>query len=305
MQTTNPDVEVEQASVADRLAAHFAEEDPEPQEEATPEPEAQEEPEVEEVAEESDEDTEVIEFEGKQYELPKELKAAVLRQKDYTQKTQEVAERRKALEERERALEHMEKAREETFGATVALKNLEAQLQQFNQLDWDNLFATNQAEALRLDRAQRQLQQQYMEQRNVVMAGYQKVTEVAEQGYQQAVHKTRETVSKEAWWSPQVDEQVGKFADEVGLTQVHKRAIASDPSIYRLLHDAMKWRSLQASKPALNKKVADAKAVKVAARTAPTAQANAAYTQARDRLAKTGKGAEEALAALYERSRKR
>ena len=304
MQTTNPDVEVEEASVADRLAAHFAEEEPEAQE-ATPEPEAQDEPGAEEVAEESEEDTEVVEFEGEQYELPKKLKDAVLRQKDYTQKTQEVAERRRVLEDRERALEHMEKAREETFGATVALKNIEAQLQQFNQLDWDNLFATNQAEALRLDRAQRQLQQQYMEQRQAVMAGYQKVTEVAEQGYQQAVQKTRETVSKEAWWSPQVDEQIGKFADEVGLTQVHKRAIASDPSTYKLLHDAMKWRALQASKPAITKKVSDAKTVKVASRTAPTAQANAAYAQARERLAKTGKGAEEALAAIYERSRKR
>lgn len=304
MEPTNPEAEVVEQSVDERLAAHFAQE--EETAEVTPDPVEEEAESPAEEAEESDDDgTEVVEFEGKQYELPKELKAAVLRQKDYTQKTQEVAERRRVLEERERALEHMEKAREETFSAAVALKNIEAQLQQFNQLDWDNLFSTNQAEALRLDRAQRQLQEQYMAQRSVVMEGYQKVSEVQEQSYQQAVHKTRDAVSKEAWWSPQVDEQVGKFADEVGLTQVHKRAIASDPMAYRLLHDAMKWRALQAGKPALNKKVADAKAVKVASRSAPDTQTAAAYAQARDRLRKTGKGAEEALAAIYERTRKR
>jgi hypothetical protein len=302
MTTTNPEAEVD-VSVADRLAAHYAEEEPEAQE-ATPEPEAQEE-QVEEAAEEAvEEESEFIEFEGQRF-TPEELRASILRQKDYTQKTQEVAERRRSLEERERALEHMEQAREATFDAAVKLRNIEAQLQQFQALDWDQLFRTDQAEALRLDRAQRQLQQEYMEQRNVVAAGVQQVTSASEQGYQQAVNKTREAVSQEAWWSQQVDEQIGKFADAVGLTQYERRAVASNPNAYRLLHDAMKWRELQASKPALTKRVVDAKTVKVASRTTQDAQTNAAYAQARDRLRKTGKGAEEALAAIYERTRKR
>src|SRR5215216_3195421 len=39
-----------------------------------------------------------VDFAGKQYRLPKELKSALMMQADYTRKTQDVAEQRKALE---------------------------------------------------------------------------------------------------------------------------------------------------------------------------------------------------------------
>jgi hypothetical protein len=50
-------------------------------------------------------ETEEVDYEGKKYKLPKELKDAVLRQADYTKKTQEVAQTREQFKEREAAFE--------------------------------------------------------------------------------------------------------------------------------------------------------------------------------------------------------
>ena len=40
------------------------------------------------------EDLQIVEFEGKEYNIPPELKDAIMRQSDYTTKTQEIAEQR-------------------------------------------------------------------------------------------------------------------------------------------------------------------------------------------------------------------
>ena len=61
---------------------------------AVPEPELDENGEPIEVEEEAEE----VDFEGKKYLVAKELKDALLRQSDYTRKTQEVAETRKQIE---------------------------------------------------------------------------------------------------------------------------------------------------------------------------------------------------------------
>jgi len=46
-----------------------------------------------------------VEYDGVVYEVPNTLKDAILRQKDYTQKTQEVAETRKEVELRQQQVE--------------------------------------------------------------------------------------------------------------------------------------------------------------------------------------------------------
>ena len=74
-----------------------AEEQPEVVEEQ-PEPEAEAQPEIE-LAE--------VEYEGKNYQVPPELREALLRQSDYTRKTQEVAASRKNLEAMQQATQQL------------------------------------------------------------------------------------------------------------------------------------------------------------------------------------------------------
>mgnify|MGYP003153296558 CR=1 FL=1 len=94
----------EEVSIQDRVGAMIVGED-EPQEEVA---EELVEEVVEEVAEEDSEETseEVeaaeelldVEYDGVVYQVPPELKDALLRNSDYTQKTQAVSERRKEIE---------------------------------------------------------------------------------------------------------------------------------------------------------------------------------------------------------------
>ena len=53
------------------------------------------------ATDEAESEVEDVDWEGKKYAVPKELKDALMRQSDYTRKTQEIAETRRALEAKE------------------------------------------------------------------------------------------------------------------------------------------------------------------------------------------------------------
>jgi hypothetical protein len=125
--------ETESLSIEDRLVAQFEPEQPEvaePQEqqEQTEEaPESAEQPEFQE-----------IEYEGKTYQVPPELKDALLRQSDYTKKTTEVSERQRAIEQKElqiRAVEAERKFHESVKDDVGAIQEIEFQIKQWKSVD--------------------------------------------------------------------------------------------------------------------------------------------------------------------------
>lgn len=80
-------------------------------------------------------------YDGKSYQLQSELKDALLRQADYTRKTQEVAQTRKALEAA-RAEHHQHVANTRAHMQDAArIVALNDQLAQFAQVDWRALQA--------------------------------------------------------------------------------------------------------------------------------------------------------------------
>jgi hypothetical protein len=105
-------------------------------------------------------DHEEIEHEGQKYKVPKALKDSFLRQADYTQKTQTLAEQRRQVEQQREAWER------ERSQQTTALKelredigkaaNLESQLAAYKDVDWLTLqsqiaampYGEEQAQAL-------------------------------------------------------------------------------------------------------------------------------------------------------------
>lgn len=76
-----------------------------------------------------------VEYEGEQFKLPPKLKDALLRQSDYTKKTMEVAELRKAVEAKQAEIETVHKATNDDFAAVVGIRTLEAQIEQYSNLD--------------------------------------------------------------------------------------------------------------------------------------------------------------------------
>lgn len=293
---TTPETEVTNAQVEDRLfnlLSGAKEEDSKEQpstEEAEPQEEA-EEPAQETATEEvPEDDSEEVEFEGKTYQLPKELKRGLLREKDYTLKTQEVAEQRKALEDHKQFLQQAEKFQQATFKKAVELQALETQLERFNGVDWEALATADPAEFLKLDRAQRALQERASRAKGDMQQAWQAQQELtAKEQHEQLQRGQAELAKSLKGWGPDLAKRVVDNGKEYGFSE-RELATVSDPRYVKVLHDAMQWRTLQQAKPALNKRMVDVKPIKVGtSRSAPKAQQAAAVGDARQRLQKSGK----------------
>lgn len=315
---TNPQAEV---SAEDKLAAAFErqgyKDTPEPEEVDAPDddPEAvdaaDEESETEESdaeeaqTEESADDSEEVEYEGKAYKLPKELKDALLRQKDYTQKTQEVAEKRRQAETLAEQVRLQTEFQSEHLPKLVEIRSLDAQLAQYAQVNWAELAQSDPAQCMQLQMQRNALK----EQADTLKGDLQRLAhehgQKASQMMQAAQARCIEEVRKDI---KGFDADMLKSIDDTARTfgfSGEELSRVTDPRIVKVLHAAMQYQKLQGSKSAIDKKVQTAKPIAaVTARTAQTSQANAAVTAARARLKSTGKpsDAEALLTARFAKS---
>jgi hypothetical protein len=236
--------------------------------------------------EDGQDETEEVEFEGKAYRVPKELKEALLRQADYTVKTQAVAEQRKAVEEKAQLLEQRERLMGAAFEKAVELREVQNRLSQFEKIDWQSLADSDPAQATKLNIAYMQLQRQ-AEQKTAELRQAQTQQEQlnAQQRQQMLGEAQKELKSRLPNFTPEVAEKIRVSAREYGITEQELSAVI-DPRYVHVLHDAMKWRALQAEKPQALKKVAEAPKAIPPRATQPKPKVNKA---AEDRLRKHGR----------------
>ena len=284
---TNQESEVSLDDVAGLLGDDIDEElDEETSDEEQPEEELQSD-------EQEEDDSEEVEIEGKSYKVPRELKDMVLMHKDYTQKTQAVADQRRAVEEQAQALETRQRLMSQTFDKAVEFKAVKDKLTQYEQIDWQSLTDQDPVQAQKLFFAFQQLQREAQAKYNA----YQKASTDSEhltqqQRQQQLAQAEQDLRERLPDFGPQLAEKIVKTAkDSYGFTAQELEGL-TDARHVEVLHDAMKWRALQAEKPKAMKAVADApKAIKPQA-TQPKRSNQAAH----DRLKKSGRM--EDLAAL-------
>ena len=187
--------EEDNAAATDALEAETTEEvveeaEPSEEMEATEETDnsvvegSEEELEVEEDAESSEDESfdilgAIVEVDGEEITV-EELKAANLRQRDYTRKTQELAEQRKALEAQYSQIE-----RERAQYAQM-LPALQQRLEQKEQEpDWDTLYDTDPTMAAKAERQWRKQQEERQAQIAAVQAEQQRVQALQQQKVQQ------------------------------------------------------------------------------------------------------------------------
>jgi hypothetical protein len=134
--TSSPVDQAEPQSIEERIYSKFDqfESPPEPEVEGN-EPEAEE---VEATPEPSDDDVEV-EYDGERFRVPKKLEKAIMQERDYTRKTQEVAEERRRIEQSQATLNLSTMERE--FAQSVAAESAQlAQLESYLQsVNWQEL----------------------------------------------------------------------------------------------------------------------------------------------------------------------
>lgn len=244
--------------------------------------------------EQEEDDSEVVEIDGKSYKVPKELKDMVLMHKDYTQKTQQVAEQRRTFEERAHALESRERAMSATFDKAVEFREVQNKLTQYEQIDWQGLAEQDPVQAQKLHFAYQQLQRDAQAKHAALQQAHAQNEQLTQQQRQQLLAEAAEDLkARLPDFGPQVAEKIVKSArDNYGFTEQELEGL-TDARHVHVLHDAMKWRALQAEKPKAMRAVADApKAIKPQA-----SQPKRTNQAAADRLKKSGRM--EDLAAFF------
>ena len=263
-------------------------------EEATDEPDE----EVEEEEQSQDEVPAILKLKvnGEDVEKPLDEVVALAQQGlDYTQKTQQVAEQRKELE----AYAESIKAQEQAFQEQMQLNNvliedvakitsLDQQLNQYANVNWQQLSDNDFVEAQKLFFTYNQLQQERSQLVSQFEAKKQQVVQKQTQLMSEKIAKGKEILAKEIPnWSPETNQALLSTGKDYGFSDAELNSIV-DPRHVKVLHDAMQWRKLQQNST-VKKKVSSAKPVVKPGSKDTKAEANSNHRQLREQLRKTGK----------------
>jgi hypothetical protein len=294
MSTDNP-VEESDASIESRLSAVFASEPVVP--EVAPEVQEQESAEVEdnEAQEpvEVEDSGEYIDFEaddGTTIKLPAAAKDAVLRQADYTRKTQAVAELQKQAQDRLQYAEAREQISSAVLEDVTQLRSLESQLKQYQEADWRQLFAADPGQALQFQQTMSNLKEQVAQKKSDIQGKAQHIQRATAE-HQQVQWQHAEKAARQMLGEVTAAENAAMLQTikGLGIDQAEFKARFADPRIIALTHKAAKWDALQAGKPAAVKAANTAPpVVKPGASKGPSQAADKRYMDTRQSLKKSG-----------------
>jgi hypothetical protein len=233
---------------------------------------------------------------GEDVEKPLDEVVALAQQGlDYTQKTQQVAEQRKELE----AYAESIKAQEQAFQEQMQLNNvliedvakitsLDQQLNQYANVNWQQLSDNDFVEAQKLFFTYNQLQTERSQLVSQFEAKKQQVVQKQSQLMAEKIAKGKEVLAKEIPnWSPETNQALLSTGKDYGFSDAELNSIV-DPRHVKVLHDAMQWRKLQQNS-VVKKKVSNAKPVVKPGSKDTKAEANSNHRQLREQLRKTGK----------------
>jgi len=116
----------------------------------TDEPQAEDDAETQDgdpAEDEAEDELAEVEYEGKAYKVPPELKDAVLRKADYSRHMQEVSAQKKDYAQRLERLETLDKTAERRVELMTEVKTLDKQIAAYQGIDWAKAKADNPGEA--------------------------------------------------------------------------------------------------------------------------------------------------------------
>lgn len=190
------------------------------------------------------EELELVEIEwddGKKYTIPKALEGGLLKNKDYTTKTQETAALKKTLESREAEINQRLEATDEELEMRAEHRAVKARLEAYGQLSKEDWAAHRAADYIATDEAWRDYQE--LKERNGELAKTLETkaserTRKAELDLATRVEETRAFAEKQIpGWKPELTEKLVKFALDNGVPEDALKTNWS-PTFYKLLHRA-------------------------------------------------------------------
>ena len=197
-----------------------------------------------------------LEVNGETYKVPQAIAEGFMRQRDYTQKTQAVAEKEKAVVEREQVVANTIKFHQAITKDLAQLQALDSQLDLFAQVNWTQLIDQDPQQAQKLslargelERNRNQLYQQIQGKQGEFTAGEERrIAQARAQGNAQLAKDIK-------GWNQDMARNIGQSTmEKYGFSESELNTVL-DPRMVRVLHDAYQWNKLQASKPAVENKV--------------------------------------------------
>ena len=193
---------------------------------------------------------EEIDYEGERYSVPPKLKDAILRQSDYTKKTQEVAEQRRLVDYQAKQLALAESERK--FADLVRdevtqVATLESTLRQYDQLDWRSLSTD---EMIRYKMEMDQLKERKGALERTVQGKHQHWSGEVQRAHADLLKAGMEAVRKAIpGFSEATVQEIKDFAISEGYSAEEVGNIL-DPRYVKTLYEAAQYRKLRASAPA-------------------------------------------------------
>lgn len=203
-----------------------------------------------------------VDYEGERVKVSSKVKDALLRQSDYTRKTQEVAQQRKALEQGLQQLQQTSKLAEQLAPALGQLANMDASIKSIHEQLTPDLEANDpirystlgtklntllyqrQQFAQGLQGHQQTLMQQMTLQRQKVM----------QERLQEALPKVQSAIKD---FSPELGKQLAEYAKTTGYSPEEIEAISFSAPGVIALWKAREFDRLQSAKPKVTKQVAN------------------------------------------------
>lgn len=233
---------------------------------------------IEDVVQEQEEEQEAafvtVEYDGVEYDVPEALQSAIMKNKDYTTKTQEISQIRRSLEEDRTRFEEERKRDNEDFELQAQVYHLNSQLKTYEGVNWAQLEQDNGPDFANSHWRQYQL---LKDQKNDLDA---KVTErnqqrsqSAEQALATRLEETKQFAEKNIeGWSPQLASEIEAYAVGLGFTQESLLTNLS-PMLLKALNDGFQGHKIRTSaktKQPVKKVVAPTKTVR--AKSGPAAR---------------------------------
>lgn len=294
--TTEQTAPADSASPEERLAAYFAADAGSPQE--TPEgqseevsasdeqPQVEEQEQPDEQPEEGSDGFEEIDVDGEKFRVPPKLKEAVLRQADYTKKTQELAAVRQQVQAEARMNELNRQFQQAAQADYQQLNEVQSQINQYRNLDWTNMDTETHLRAKhQLDMLKEQAQTLQNGLAGKAQAFMRHQESVKQEQLRQGMEYLRRAIPK---FDAETVSSIRSYASNEGFTADEVDQL-SDPRVVKLLWKASQYDSLQSGKGQAVAAVKKAPPViKPGASQGQNAVANKRFVDARTRLKKSG-----------------
>jgi len=195
-----------------------------------------------------------IEYDGVVYQVPPELKDALLRQSDYTQKTQAVAEQRKEIEMLQQQVETTQNEQRFITGIQPDLNNLgllQAHVQQMEAGLQQNLANMTSEQMFKTKIEIDGMKEQMSAFRQGLEVKYKQFEEAQKQSYHELLEQGSQSLKKAIPdWNEGKAQQVREFAVQQGFNQQEVNSII-DPRYVKVLWAASQYEQLQEkAKPA-------------------------------------------------------